>query len=184
MKGSRQELALACRDDGPIRQTGEYLDTLADRLDLWRTDKDAGQRPRTEGRGVKGQFKTSKLATVSVAAHRNVHTAHRGLAALLLVKDGAREENGPGAGSPDSQIASSPRPQRLKHAIQGQKPPDGGALAPRNDQVRDGSKLGRQPHLKGVGAKSAEDCAMFAEITLEGEDANCHGNHRRAVRAR
>ena len=132
-----------------------------------------------EGGDVEIHLEGVELRSEGVATHGDVQATER-LLSLDAVEHGVREHDEPGTGSPHRQTAADRLFQRLCEIEQARQFVHHRRLTARDDQAVHLLQLGRSTDADRIRAERTQNREMFAEITLQGEDADPTSHARRA----
>lgn len=174
MERSREQPALARRNDCSPIKCRERLYILAHRVDARRTNEHCGKRRWPECRDVEIRFETVKLASKGVAPGRDIHQAEARLSFRTPFGDSIREQDHPGASAPDGHLAPSPLLYRFHKAIRHEQFADRRALTTWNNQAVDTIKVFCKPHLGNLVPKVADNTLVLDKCPLQGKYTYVH----------
>src|SRR4051812_32088427 len=177
VEGGREQVSLPNRDNPTGGRTGgdaaHYLDVRADRLDPRRPDEHGVDRL-----AVDAVDHDRRLERVDLPPERVAPDGHLDAGETLLVgaavEDLGGQHDHAGAGPVHRHAAGDPLAERFEQPEVDRELADGGRLAARDHQGVDGVELVGPADRSGQRVALRDRAQVFADVTLQGQDANDH----------
>src|SRR6185503_14000429 len=168
VEGCHKDVAVL-QDDGPILESGEHLDGVADPFDPGGADEDPAEGV-LDAAHVEVGFEGIDLAAVGVAAHVDVQKSEQGLATVDL----AREHDHARAGAEDRHACGRSLPNRLDEVVGARELADRRGFPAGDGEAIDLGELFGCSHLHGRRPERGEHLGVLTEVALQGEHTSLH----------